>query len=71
MATKTDPRKTKRAFRKMGMSDPVYCAFAEGQNVVWSRPMNKQQNPYPPGRRHDEFERGREADKVRRIRYDI
>jgi hypothetical protein len=53
-------RKEKRAFRKMGMDDPVYFAYTEGQSLAygdWVKPRWRR-NPYPPGRRYDAFEQG-------------
>lgn len=51
-----DPRKEKRFFRKNGQDDPVYYAWIAGQ---FAAEIGKpKRNPYPPGRRHDEFERG-------------
>ena len=57
-----DPRKEKRGFRKMGMDHPVYIAWLEGCAVAMGR-FNpyinvRDVNPYPAGRRHDEWQRG-------------
>ena len=50
-----DPRKEKRAMRKMGMSDPVYEAYCLGEAAGSKKNPH---NPYPPGRRYNEWERG-------------
>lgn len=55
-----DPRKEKRFFRKNGMDHPVYLAWLEGQDAGDDHRKPKR-NPYPPGRRHDEWERGYNA----------
>ena len=56
-------RRLKRTQRKAGMSDMVLQAWYEGEAAGWSDcpdlPPRLQTNPYPPGRRHDEYERGR------------
>jgi hypothetical protein len=51
-----DPRKEKRFFRKNGMDHPVYVAWLEGGAAADDR--KSKCNPYPAGRRHDEWERG-------------
>lgn len=48
-----NPRKFKRFCRRTGMSDPVYIAYCEGETAGL-----RDVNPYPPGRRHDEWNRG-------------
>jgi hypothetical protein len=48
-----DPRKDKRMERVV--FDAVYMAWIEGGEAAHS----ERRNPYPPGRRHDEFNRGR------------
>lgn len=56
-----DRRKEKRHHRKLGMLDPLYEAWTAGQALAYygaRMPARLQRNPYPPGRRHDEFERG-------------
>ena len=58
-----DPRKEKRAFRRMGQEDHVYFAWIAGQ--YHGDTGQPKRNPYPPGRRHDEYERGyNEADPM-------
>jgi len=55
--TNLDPRKEKRALRKLGMSDPVQDAYYEGEAAAeWG--IRIRINHYPPGKRHDEWERG-------------
>ncbi len=49
-------RQARRYFRHMGMTDPVYLAYLAGGYQAERR--NPRPNPYPPGKRHDEFERG-------------
>lgn len=54
-------RAEKRAFRKMGMLDPVHQAYNEGQGFAYAprtMPPRLQRNPYPPGKRHDAWEHG-------------
>lgn len=51
-----DPRKVKRAERRMGMDDPLMAAYYSGEAEAMQR--NPRGNPYPPGKRHDTFERG-------------
>ena len=49
-------RKMKRGFRLMGMDHPVEMAYNEGTaDGFEGRPKR---NPYPKGRRRDEYERG-------------
>jgi hypothetical protein len=56
--SKVDWRRIKR--REREVSDPVYEAYVQGQaNSYMRHPIA---NPYPPGRRHDEFERGAAED---------
>lgn len=52
-----DPRKEKRYVRKMwGRDQVVYEAYTLGEyHADAGKPKR---NPYPPGRRHDEYERG-------------
>ena len=57
MSNRIDSRKEKRAFRKMGMSDPVMEAYYTGQDAAM-RPSRFHKNPYPKGRRRDEWNRG-------------
>lgn len=55
-----DPRREKRHFRKLGMSDPLYLAHTEGEAAaMYGRRMPKrlQTNPYRPGARRDEWQR--------------
>lgn len=48
-------RKEKRYWRQNEAS----VAYDRGQDsMMWGGP-HRQRNPYPPGRRHDEFERGK------------
>jgi hypothetical protein len=58
-----DRRKQKRAERKAGAYHPVYEAYLLGQCLAEygpkALPPRLRQNPYPPGRRHDEWNRGR------------
>lgn len=49
-----DPRKLKRYLRRH--CDPLYEAYINGQYDAESR--RGARNPYPPGRRHGEYERG-------------
>lgn len=61
-----DPRGWKRFMRKNGMSDPVYEAFTYGEAMaIYGAAMPKRwlTNPYPPGRRRDEYDRGRALDR--------
>jgi hypothetical protein len=53
-------RKEKRFFRRQGMDHPVETAYNEGQAAAMysSMPRRLQANPYRPGRRHDEWQRG-------------
>ena len=54
-------RATRKFFRKNGMDHPVYTAWIEGQSFAQygkMLPPRLQRNPYPPGRRHDEWDRG-------------
>lgn len=51
-----DPRKLKRFFRRNGLFDPVYEALMLGDEHAYNGKPKR--NPYPPGRRHDEYERG-------------
>lgn len=51
-----DPRKIKRIERKVFGNDAVYGAWLEGQEAGdTGKPYR---NPYPPGRRHNEYKRG-------------
>lgn len=52
-----DPRKEKRAFRKMGMDNKVQDAYYRGEHDA-SKSKDKK-NPYPKGKRHDEYNRGK------------
>lgn len=52
-----DYRKEKQFYRKAGMDHPVYLAWLEGQ-VYAEQGLASMRNRYPPGRRHDEWERG-------------
>lgn len=54
-----DPRKVKRELRTLGQIDHVYDAWIFGQEAGCTG-MAADKNPYPKGRRHDEWERGRE-----------
>jgi hypothetical protein len=47
-----DPRRLRREARV----DAVYVAYLEGQNALYHK--RKPRNPYPPGKRHDEWKRG-------------
>ena len=61
MANKYDRRRLKRLENKAGMNDPVMLAWYEGQTFAhYGRhmPPRLQRNPYPLGRRHDEWQRG-------------
>lgn len=50
-----DPRREARMFRRMGLT-AVEEAWNWGQDAAYrGRPYR---NPYPPGRRHDEYKRG-------------
>lgn len=53
-----DPRHEKRAFRKMGMSDLIYLAHCMGEAAAMRSIPRHQINPFPPGERHDAFDRG-------------
>ena len=59
-----DPENSRAArkwFRKNGMSDPVYEAYNLGSDAAYNPRLKGHGyrcNPYPPGRRHDEWERG-------------
>ncbi len=58
-------RATRKFFRKQGMSCPVYHAWLEGQAYAHygnSMPPRFRHNPYPKGRRHDEWNRGYNAE---------
>lgn len=60
----TNPRKEKRFYRKSGMSHPVYEAWNLGQAVHHCYlPPRLRTNPYPSGRRHDEWQRGYDLGK--------
>lgn len=55
-----DRRREKRFFRKNGMSDPLYIAHTEGEAFAYygeKLPPRLCRNPYPPGRRHDTWQR--------------
>lgn len=71
----SNSRKEKRFFRKAGVSDPVYEAWHAGQAYAMygeALPLRLQSNPYPPGRRHDEWDRGNEEtmnDSEYRVRF--
>lgn len=62
----SDPRREKRVMR--GMRRPIDVAYNGGLNAAvygWMMPPRLRSNPYPPGRRHDEWERGfAEADPM-------
>jgi hypothetical protein len=49
-------KRLKRHFRAMGLEDRVYQAYNEGLDQGDRR--NPRPNRYPPGRRHDAYERG-------------
>lgn len=59
-----DPENTRAArkfFRRHGMICPMRDAYDSGQNAAMyprSMPPRLRVNPYPPGRRRDEWERG-------------
>lgn len=57
-----DRRAWKRYYRKIGCDTPNEVAYREGQFLAMAGPQNLpprlRRNPYPPGRRHDEWERG-------------
>jgi hypothetical protein len=61
-----DPRKEKRAFRKMGMDDPCEEAYRLGIYAMefpkGVLPARLLKNPYPAGRRHNEWNRGFKPD---------
>ncbi len=51
-----DPRREKRALGRTTADAALYDAYVWGEaNNMRRRPIS---NPYPAGRRHDEFERG-------------
>jgi hypothetical protein len=55
------PRKWKWFNRVNAMYHPVEQAWTEGQAVAMfskDMPPRFKRNPYPPGKRHDAFERG-------------
>ncbi|QIG71270.1 hypothetical protein EVB32_163 [Rhizobium phage RHph_TM39] len=54
-----DPRKVKRY--EASHLDPVHWAYVEGSDAGYFNYGNR--NPYPPGRRHDEYNRGYEISK--------
>ena len=57
----TDPKKIKRIERRIFGHDEIYQAYQAGDDSRWTgRP-----NPYPPGRRHAEFERAATIDDRR------
>lgn len=50
-------RKEKRFFRQqMGSQGPLYDAYCQGEYAAYR--LRRARNPYPPGRRHDEWQRG-------------
>jgi hypothetical protein len=61
-AAMSHARKHKRFLRKMGADRATYVAYREGEGLALLGPRNMpkrlRENPYPPGRRHDEWERG-------------
>lgn len=61
----SEVRKFKRFARKHGMEHPVYVAWSEGGVLArcgpQALPPRLRRNPYPPGRRHDEWNRGAEV----------
>ena len=59
-----DPRKEKRYFTKMGMDHPAEMAYNEGGWAAEQRPAVTPPNPYPAGRRHDEWARGYREDQL-------
>lgn len=58
-------RAFKRFMREMGVSHPVQVAYNEGRAVYqlgfgrYGMSPRYRNNPYPSGKRHDEFNRGR------------
>ena len=64
--TNPDNRRAMRKFfRKQGMDCPVYQAWNEGQAFAHygnSMPPRLRRNPYPKGRRYDEWNRGYNAE---------
>jgi len=49
-------RQEKKMYRKMGMTHPVEMAWRLG---CWNGESGKPyRNPYPKGKRHNEFDRG-------------
>lgn len=56
-----DVRKWKRMERKAGADDPMYNAWIEGQDAAMYGPhltARERRNPYPPGKRRTEWDRG-------------
>lgn len=57
-----DHRAEKRHWRLMGADDPVYDAWSLGAMLAEhgpaALPPRLRRNPYPPGRRHDAWQRG-------------
>lgn len=51
-------RKEKKLERQMGVDNPIYIAYLQGQRAACER---NPRNPYPKGRRHDEWQRGYES----------
>jgi hypothetical protein len=52
-----DPRKFKRFMRES--YHPIQEAWDLGSEAAWDDPRKPRRNPYPAGKRHDEYERGK------------
>lgn len=53
---RNDPRKMKRMYRAEGLDDPLQYAYEWGHYAKMMKWPTR--NPFPPGVRHDEWERG-------------